>query len=249
MAPLIVLVVRAVSGRLRASSREVQQAMGYITQVIDEAIGGHRVVKLFGGQDYEKRRFDEEANRVRRHVMKQISAAAASTPIVQLIAAVALAVIIYIATLQSSAAQLSVGEFAAFITGMLLLTAPLKRITDVNEHLQKGLAAAESIFGLIDEPRGAGPGHARDRPRARRDPLREREPSPTATRRGRRSTRSTSRSRRARRWRWSGLRAPARPRSRTWCRASITPPAGACCSTATTSRRSRSRACAPTSRW
>jgi ATP-binding cassette, subfamily B, bacterial MsbA len=150
MAPLIVLVVLVVSRRLRASSREVQQAMGYITQVIEEAIGGHRVVKLYGGQDYEKRRFDEEANRVRRHLMKQISAAAASTPIVQLIAAVALGVIVYIATVQSSAAQLSVGEFAAFITGMLLLTAPLKRITDINEHVQKGLAASESIFGLID---------------------------------------------------------------------------------------------------
>jgi subfamily B ATP-binding cassette protein MsbA len=64
---------------------------------------------------------------------------------------VALAVIVYIATLQSSAAQLSVGEFAAFITGMLLLTAPLKRVTDINEHLQKGLAASESIFGLLDQ--------------------------------------------------------------------------------------------------
>ena len=80
--------------RLRNSSREVQQAMGDITQVIEETIDGHRVVKLFGGQDYEKRRFDEEANRVRRHLMKQIAAAAASAPIVQLIAAVALAVII-----------------------------------------------------------------------------------------------------------------------------------------------------------
>ncbi len=158
MAPLIVLVVRAISVRLRASSREVQQAMGYITQVLEEAIGGHRVVKLYGGQAYEKRRFDEEANRVRRHVMKQISAAAASAPVVQLIAAVALAVIIWIATLQSSVAQLSVGEFAAFITGMLLLTAPLKRITDMNEHLQKGLAAAESIFGLLDRPEEADRG-------------------------------------------------------------------------------------------
>ena len=158
MAPLIVLVVRAVSGRLRASSREVQKAMGYITQVIDEAIGGHRVVKLFGGHEYEKRRFDQEANRVRRNVMKQIAAAATSTPVVQLIAAVALAVIIYIATVQSAAARLSVGEFAAFVTGMLLLTAPLKRITDVNEHVQRGLAAAESIFALLDEPGEPDPG-------------------------------------------------------------------------------------------
>ena len=151
MAPLIVTVVRVLSGRLRNSSREVQQAMGYITQVIEEAIGGHKVVKLFGGRNYEQRRFDEEANRVRRHLMKQVSAAVASAPIVQLIAAVALAVIVYLATAQSGAAQLSVGEFAAFITGMLLLTAPLKRVTDINEYLQKGLAAAESVFKLIDE--------------------------------------------------------------------------------------------------
>jgi subfamily B ATP-binding cassette protein MsbA len=150
IAPLIVGVVRVLGVRLRNSSREVQQAMGYITQVIEETIGGHKVVKLFGGQDYEKRRFDQEADRVRRHLMKQVSAVAASAPIVQLIAAVAMAAIIYYATLQTSAAQLSVGEFAAFITGMLLLTAPLKRITDINEYLQKGLAASESVFHLVD---------------------------------------------------------------------------------------------------
>lgn len=150
MGPLIVAVVRALSVRLRSSSREVQQAMGDITQVIEEAVGGHKVVKLFGGQEYEKARFDQEANRVRRHQMKQVSAMAASAPIVQLIAAIALAVIVYYAMLQSSAAQLSVGEFAAFVAGMLLLTAPLKRVTDINEYLQKGLAAAESVFQLID---------------------------------------------------------------------------------------------------
>jgi subfamily B ATP-binding cassette protein MsbA len=152
MAPLIVIVVRVLSVKLRNSSREVQEAMGYITQVIDEAIGGHKVVKLFGGQRYEQRRFDEEADRVRRHLMKQVSAIAASGPIVQLIAAVALAVIMWFAMQQSSAAQLSVGDFAAFVTAMLLLTAPLKRVTDINEYVQKGLAAAESIFQLIDQP-------------------------------------------------------------------------------------------------
>jgi subfamily B ATP-binding cassette protein MsbA len=151
MGPLIVAVVRVLSARLRASSREVQNAMGYITQVIEEAIGGHKVVKLFAGQDYEKRRFGEEANRVRRHLMKQVSAVAASAPIVQLIAAVALAIIVWYAMLQSSVEQLSVGEFAAFVAGMLLLTAPLKRVTDINEYLQKGLAAAESVFRLIDQ--------------------------------------------------------------------------------------------------
>jgi len=151
MMPLIVAVVRVLSVRLRVSSREVQNAMGHVTQVIDEAIGGHKVVKLFGGQDYEKARFDQEADRVRRHQMKQSMASAASAPIVQLIAAAALAVIIWYAMQQSSAAQLSVGDFAAFVTGMLMLTAPLKRVTDINEYLQKGLAAAESVFRLIDQ--------------------------------------------------------------------------------------------------
>jgi subfamily B ATP-binding cassette protein MsbA len=151
MAPPIVGVVRVLSVRLRRSSREVQGAMGYITQVIEEAIGGHKVVKLFGGQEYEQRRFNQEANHVRRHLMKQASASATSAPVVQLIAAVALAIIIWFATLQTSAEQLSVGEFVAFVTGMLLLTAPLKRLTDINEYLQKGLAAAESVFRLIDE--------------------------------------------------------------------------------------------------
>jgi subfamily B ATP-binding cassette protein MsbA len=151
VAPVIVGIVQAFSIRLRRSSREVQDAMGHITQVIDEAIGGHKVVKLFGGQDYERRRFDEEANHVRRHMMKQAAAVAASAPIVQLIAAVALAAVIWFAMGWSSAAALSVGDFAAFATGMLLLMAPLKRVTDINEYLQKGLAAAESVFRLIDE--------------------------------------------------------------------------------------------------
>ena len=151
MGPPIVAVVRLLGGRLRKSSREVQQAMGQITQVIEEAIGAHKVVKLFGGQEYEQRRFNHEANSVRRQLMKQVSAGASSAPIVQLIAAVALGVIIWFATQQSGAAQLSVGGFTAFVTGMLMLTAPLKRITDINEHVQKGLAAAESVFRLIDE--------------------------------------------------------------------------------------------------
>jgi subfamily B ATP-binding cassette protein MsbA len=151
MTPPIIVLVRVISIRLRNSSRDAQHAMGDITQVLQEAIEGHRVVKLFGGQAYEAGRFDEQVNRVRRFTMKQAAAAAVSVPIVQLIAAVALAVIIYLATLQSSANQLTVGGFVSFITAMLMLTAPLKRITSVNEYLQKGLAAAESVFDLLDQ--------------------------------------------------------------------------------------------------
>jgi subfamily B ATP-binding cassette protein MsbA len=151
MAPILVGVVRTLSVRLRRSSRDVQHGMGEVTQVLQETIEGHKVVKLFGGQGYESRRFNDQANRVRHYLMKQVVAAAASVPIVQIISSVALAVMVYLATLQSSAAEITVGGFGSFVAAMLMLNAPLKRITSVNEPLQRGLAAAESIFDLLDQ--------------------------------------------------------------------------------------------------
>jgi ATP-binding cassette, subfamily B, bacterial MsbA len=150
MGPIIVLVVRAIGVRLRRASRDAQQTMGDITQVLSEAIDGHKVVKLFEGQSYEDGRFREQSNRLRRVAMKQAAAAAASVPVVQFVAAVALATIIFLATQQSHADEVTVGGFISFVTAMLMLTAPLKRITSVNEPLQKGLAAAESVFALLD---------------------------------------------------------------------------------------------------
>jgi len=151
MTPVIVAVVRMLGVRLRNSSREVQRTMGEMTQVLQEAIDGHKVVKIFGGQGYEAERFGEQAGKVRRYSMKQAVSAAINVPIVQFIAAAALAAIIYIATTQSSADEVTVGSFVSFVAAMLMLTAPLKKLTGVNEDLQKGLAAAESIFGLLDE--------------------------------------------------------------------------------------------------
>ncbi len=158
IAPIIVIVVRLISVRLRRASRDAQQAMGDITQVLGEAADGHKVVKLFGGQQYEAGRFNDQANRLRRLAMKQAAAAAASVPIVQLVAAVALAIIIHLATRQSGADEITVGGFVSFITAMLMLTAPLKRVTSVNEPLQRGLAAAESVFELIDQVSEPDPG-------------------------------------------------------------------------------------------
>ena len=158
MTPIIVGVVRVISVRLRRSSRDVQRTMGEVTQVVQEAIEGHKVVKLFAGQPYESARFDGRANHVRRFLMKQATAAAASVPVVQLIAAAALAVMVYLATLQSSADEITVGGFGSFITAMLMLTAPLKRVTSINEPLQRGLAAAESVFELLDQAGEPEPG-------------------------------------------------------------------------------------------
>ena len=152
MVPIIALVIRTINSRLRFASRDSQRAMGDITQVIEESISAHKVVKLFGGQQYESDRFSTQANWVRRHTMKQAAASAANVPIVQMVAAIALAGIVYLATVQSRSDQTTVGAFLSFIAAMLMLTAPLKRLTSVSEFLQRGLAAAESIFELLDTP-------------------------------------------------------------------------------------------------
>lgn len=150
MVPVIALVLRIINGRLRSASRDSQRAMGDITQVIEESVTAHKVVKLFGGQQYESDRFNDQANWVRRHTMKQALASAANVPIVQMVAAVALSVIIYLATVQSRSDETTVGGFLSFIAAMLMLTAPLKRLTSVSEFLQRGLAASESVFELLD---------------------------------------------------------------------------------------------------
>ena len=150
VAPVVALVISTINRRLRTSSRDSQRAMGNITQVIEESVTAHKVVKLFGGQRYESERFDEEINWVRRYAMKQAAAAVANVPIVQMIAAVALSVIIYLATVQTRSDVTTVGGFLSFVAAMLMLTAPLKRITSVSEFMQRGLAASESIFELLD---------------------------------------------------------------------------------------------------
>jgi subfamily B ATP-binding cassette protein MsbA len=151
MVPFIAIAVRAFSGRLRRVSRGIQQSQGAITQVLQEAIEGHKVVKIFGGQDYEQQRFTKSVQEQRRLNMRAAIAAAAQGPIVQFFAAIALATIMAVALRQASNDQTTVGDFVSFITAMLMLLAPLKRLTDINAPIQRGLAAAESVFEIIDE--------------------------------------------------------------------------------------------------
>ncbi|MFA6921484.1 MAG: lipid A export permease/ATP-binding protein MsbA [Gallionella sp.] len=150
--PVVALVIYIINRRLRNSSRDSQRAMGNVTQVIEESVSAHKVVKLFGGQHYEERRFTLEINWMRRHAMKQAAAAAANVPLVQLVAAVALAIIVYLATAQAKADATSVGSFLSFVAAMLMLTRPIKNLTSVSEYMQRGLAAAESVFELLDTP-------------------------------------------------------------------------------------------------
>ncbi len=150
--PPIAFVVRKFSLRLRDMSRENQRAIGGIAEVLDEAIGNQRVVRIFGGQAYESERFERASQRIRRFMMKQAAAAAGTVPVTQLIVACAIAAIIYFAAGQAFAGSTDVGHFIEFIAATGLLLQPLKRLTGINEQLQKGLAACESVFGLIDQP-------------------------------------------------------------------------------------------------
>jgi subfamily B ATP-binding cassette protein MsbA len=151
LVPLTLWIVRVASKRLRGLSRKAQQNIGDLTQVVDEAVGGHRVVKLYGGEAYELGRFRQAANLARLFEMKRVAANAVYEPVIQLIAAVALAIVVSIAAGQASSNVTTVGGFVAFFMAMLLLFAPLKRLTGVNDQLQRGLAAAETIFTMLDQ--------------------------------------------------------------------------------------------------
>jgi ATP-binding cassette, subfamily B, bacterial MsbA len=109
-------------------------------------------VKIFGGQEYEAKRFGRASQAVRGFNMRQTVPAALTTPITHTLAGIALGIIVYIALESSLADRTTVGTFASFLTAMLMLLTPLKHLTEINAPLQRGLAAAESVFGMIDSP-------------------------------------------------------------------------------------------------
>ncbi len=156
--PVIVYAVRLLAIRLRRVNRALQSTMGVMTQVLEEAVRGHKVVKIFQGQKFEQRRFLERANWVRRYNMKSKVAGTAHMPLVEFVGAVMIAILVYVGTHQTAAGELTVGGFVSLMMAIGLLFAPLKRLTSINQPLQKGLAAAESVFGLVDEPPEDDPG-------------------------------------------------------------------------------------------
>jgi subfamily B ATP-binding cassette protein MsbA len=149
--PFITIVVRRVSHWLREMSTATQDAMGDMTHILEETITGHKLVKVFGGQQYEKNRFQQAGDQVRRLAVKTEAISATSVFIVQLLIASALAMIIYIAAKQSATNAITVGGFVSLFTAMGMLFAPIKRLTKVNDQLQQGLAAAQSVFNLLDQ--------------------------------------------------------------------------------------------------
>ena len=149
--PFSIWIFKVAGRRLRYTSREMQKNIGDITHVLEESIGAHKLVKVFDGGHYEQARFGHAIQRARQFAMKQTVAANAHGPILQLLAAIALAVIVYIATQQASTNETSVGGFVSYMVAMLMLSAPMKRLSSVLPTIQRGLAAAEAVFALLDQ--------------------------------------------------------------------------------------------------
>ena len=149
LVPISSLLVRAMSQRFRKTSRQIQMSMGEISQVTQEATEGQRVVKSFGGQETEIRAFTEVNERNRRQAMRKVMVSAVGMGLVQLLAAIALALVIYFALLSG---EITAGGFVSYITAVTWMMNPAKRLSKINETIQTGLAAAHSAFALMDEP-------------------------------------------------------------------------------------------------
>ena len=150
--PVLVISVRKLSKRLRNLVHQEHDNMVSMTTAIQEAISNQKVIKVYGGEQQEVSRFEGVANYLRGIYMRTTVAAALGTPITQLSSALAVAIIISVAMVQSAQGMTTIGGFASFITATLMLNAPLKRLSDLNAPIQRGLAAAEHIFSLLDEP-------------------------------------------------------------------------------------------------
>lgn len=150
--PLIALIIYKISSRFRRISKNIQQSMGDISHISSEVIEGHREVKTFGAQSYETLRFEKVNQQNRRQRMKMLVTDAISQPIIQLIVILGASAVIYYATLPEMMENITPGIFISFVTAMFMILTPIKRLTKVNGRLQGGIAAATSIFNLIDEP-------------------------------------------------------------------------------------------------
>ena len=150
--PVIAFIMSRINRRLRSLNREQQNLTSELAYIVEEAAAGYKIVKVHGAEQYETRRFMEKAERLRQFALKSAVAGGLNQPITQLVASMALSVVLVIALMQSATEGTTVGGFAAFVTAMMLVISPLKHLADINQPLQRGLTAAEMIFGLMDQP-------------------------------------------------------------------------------------------------
>jgi subfamily B ATP-binding cassette protein MsbA len=149
--PLIAIVVRVLSRAFRRYSGRIQESIGDVTRVTEEVLTGNRVVKVFGGHDYEKQRIAVADESNRKQNMKLISARSLGVAATQVLFAFGIAGVIYVAGKEAAMGQLSPGTFISFIGAMILMLQPLRRLTNLNASLQRGIIAADSLFAVIDE--------------------------------------------------------------------------------------------------
>ena len=150
VAPIIGYFLKIMSIKFRSISRDIQKSMGEITNVVEESIIGHRLIKIFGGHKYETNIFDSVNKNNRERNLKLIFIQSLSIPLMQLVIAIFAASIIYFVISADYLEQISIGTFMSYLTAMIMLFAPIKRLSEVNVILQRGIAASESIFTLLD---------------------------------------------------------------------------------------------------
>ncbi|MGA1043562.1 MAG: ABC transporter ATP-binding protein, partial [Burkholderiaceae bacterium] len=150
MAPLVAIVIKRAGKKLRRSNHQLQGFMGRINGMVEEAMLGLRDIKIFQGNKHQAERFGEQNRLLRTEQIKVTRVQAMNVPLVQVIAACSVALVIYVASKMAASNTLSPGEFVSFIAAMSMVFEPVRRLTNVNNLLQRGLAAAESLFGLLD---------------------------------------------------------------------------------------------------
>lgn len=150
LAPIVSFAIRTVSKRFRTISKSMQNTMGQVTTSAEQMLKGHKEVLIFGGQDIESERFSRVSNRMRQQGMKLVSASSISDPIIQLIASLALAFVLYAASFPSVMDTLTAGTITVVFSSMIALMRPLKSLTNVNAQFQRGMAACQTLFSILD---------------------------------------------------------------------------------------------------
>ncbi len=156
--PFIVVIFVIASRRFRRLSRESQNAIADMTHVAEENIENYKVVRIFGGENYEVQQFDKTIERTRRYEMKNYLTRGVTVPAIQVLGGFAFGMVIYIAMNYLPASELTAGAFATLAAAMISLLKPIKELTSVSNKIQRGLAGAESVFELLDEPREVNTG-------------------------------------------------------------------------------------------
>ena len=150
--PVIAVLIRVLGIAFRRYSNRIQDSVGEVTQVTEEIVRGNWVVKMFGGYDYERKRLENVDERNRKQNLKLIRVRSLGVAVTQTIFGFGVALVIYMASRESLEGNLTAGQFISFFSAMMLMLQPVRRITNVNATLQRGVAGADSLFMIMDEP-------------------------------------------------------------------------------------------------